>query len=84
MQKIREAGHSKAYLEATLTAEKFYQHHGFRKIGEGTFSRGNSPVSIEIIKMERALQANASPIHNHRQPGTEIVCLAACAMIDFQ
>jgi GNAT superfamily N-acetyltransferase len=55
LQKIRAASHSKAYLEATLTAEKFYQHHGFRKIGEGTFSRGNSPVSIEIIKMERAL-----------------------------
>ena len=28
-----------------------------RKIGEGTFSRGNSPVSIEIIKVERPLQA---------------------------
>ena len=57
LQQIRDAGHSKAYLEATLTAEKFYQQLGFRKIGEGTFSRGNSPVSIEIIKMERPLQA---------------------------
>ena len=57
LQQIRDAGHSRAYLEATLTAEKFYQQFGFRKIGEGTFSRGNSPVSIEIIKMERPLQA---------------------------
>ena len=57
LQQIRDAGHSRAYLEATLTAEKFYQQLGFRKIGEGTFSRGNSPVSIEIIKMERPLQA---------------------------
>jgi hypothetical protein len=39
---------------------------------------------LQIIKIERALQANASPVHNHRQPGTEIVCLAAGAMIDFQ
>jgi GNAT superfamily N-acetyltransferase len=57
LQQIRDAGHSRAYLEATLTAEKFYQQFGFRKIGEGTFSRGNSLVSIEIIKMERPLQA---------------------------
>ncbi|MFL1504123.1 hypothetical protein ACI77J_23545 [Pseudomonas sp. O64] len=28
--------------------------YGFRKIGEGRFSRGNRPVSIEIIRMERA------------------------------
>ncbi|WP_421552851.1 GNAT family N-acetyltransferase [Pseudomonas yamanorum] len=56
LQRIEAAGHSKAYLEATLTAEKFYAAFGFRKIGEGTFSRGNSPVSIEIIKMERLFQ----------------------------
>ena len=55
LQRIAAAGHDRAYLEATLTAEKFYASHGFRKIGEGTFSRGNSPVSIEIIKMERVL-----------------------------
>ncbi len=55
LRQIRNAGHSKAYLEATVTAEKFYEHFGFRKVGEGTFSRGNSPVSIEIIKMERNL-----------------------------
>ncbi|NVZ23644.1 GNAT family N-acetyltransferase [Pseudomonas costantinii] len=52
LQRIKTAGHAKAYLEATLTAEKFYAAFGFRKVGEGTFSRGNSPVSIEIIKME--------------------------------
>lgn len=55
IQHIQADGHKKAYLEATLTAEKFYAAFGFRKIGEGTFSRGNSPVSIQIIKMERAL-----------------------------
>ncbi|NMX94786.1 MULTISPECIES: GNAT family N-acetyltransferase [unclassified Pseudomonas] len=55
LQRIAAAGHGRAYLEATLTAEKFYAAQGFRKIGEGTFSRGNSPVSIEIIKMERGL-----------------------------
>nr|WP_315413286.1 GNAT family N-acetyltransferase [uncultured Pseudomonas sp.] len=54
LARIEAAGHAKAYLEATLTAEKFYVASGFRKIGEGTFSRGNSPVCIEIIKMERA------------------------------
>lgn len=55
LRRIAATGHATAYLEATLTAEKFYAAFGFRKIGEGTFSRGNSPVSIEIIKMERAL-----------------------------
>lgn len=55
LQQIAAAGHTSAYLEATLTAEKFYAACGFRKIGEGTFSRGNGPVSIEIIKMARIL-----------------------------
>ena len=55
LQRIKNAGHAKAYLEATLNAENFYAAFGFRKVGEGTFSRGNSPVSIEIIKMELAL-----------------------------
>jgi len=55
LKRIEDAGHTKAYLEATLTAEKFYASFGFRKIGEGSFSRGNSRVSIQIIKMERAL-----------------------------
>lgn len=52
LQRIKNAGHAKAYLESTLNAEKFYAAFGFQKVGEGTFSRGNSPVSIEIIKME--------------------------------
>ena len=55
LARLRASGASSAYLEATLTAEGFYAYHGFQKIGEGTFSRGNSPVSIEIIKMERPL-----------------------------
>jgi predicted GNAT superfamily acetyltransferase len=42
-------------VEATLNAEKFYAAFGFRKVGEGTFSRGNGPVSIEIIKMALVL-----------------------------
>ena len=55
LQRIKTAGHAQAYLEATLTAEKFYAAFGFRKVGEGTFSRGNSQVCIEIIKMELVL-----------------------------
>lgn len=42
-----------AYLEATLSAVAFYEKHGFRITGSGFFSRGNSPVRIEIVKMER-------------------------------
>ncbi|MFK3775025.1 GNAT family N-acetyltransferase [Pseudomonas sp. NPDC089406] len=53
LEKICSAGYSTAYLEATLNAEKFYERFGFRKIGEGTFTRGNRPVPIEIVKMER-------------------------------
>ncbi|MBT2373111.1 GNAT family N-acetyltransferase [Pseudomonas fluorescens] len=53
MHRIEAAGHRKVYLEATLTAVKFYESFGFRKVGEGTFSRGNSSVAIEVIKMER-------------------------------
>lgn len=52
---IRASGAETVYLEATLTAEAFYARHGFEKIGEGSFSRGNSPVSIEIVKMQRNL-----------------------------
>lgn len=53
--RIKTAGHPTAYVEATLNAEKFYAAFGFRKVGEGTFSRGNGPVSIEIIKMALVL-----------------------------
>jgi N-acetylglutamate synthase-like GNAT family acetyltransferase len=55
LEQVRASGARSAYLEATLTAEPFYAHHGFQKIGEGTFSRGNSKVSIEIVKMQRQL-----------------------------
>ncbi|MDD1012698.1 GNAT family N-acetyltransferase [Pseudomonas rubra] len=55
IEHLRNGGAQSAYLEATLTAEPFYARHGFQKIGEGTFSRGNSPVSLEIVKMQRSL-----------------------------
>lgn len=50
---IAATGAKAAYLEATLTAVEFYERNGFRAVGSGFFSRGNSPVHIEIIKMER-------------------------------
>ncbi|SEN52022.1 N-acetylglutamate synthase, GNAT family [Pseudomonas sp. ok272] len=53
IEHIRASGAATVYLEATLTAEAFYARHGFQKIGEGAFSRGNSPVSIGIVKMQR-------------------------------
>jgi putative acetyltransferase len=48
------AGAAMARLEATRNALPFYQKHGFVVTGEGYFSRGNSPVRIEIVKMELA------------------------------
>jgi putative acetyltransferase len=50
---IRARGHATAYLEATRNACEFYRRHGFVEIGTGTFSRGNSGVALEIVKMER-------------------------------
>lgn len=49
---IFEGGATAAYLEATLNAVPFYQKHGFAVTGSGFFSRGGSPVRIEIVKME--------------------------------
>ena len=46
-----------ARLEATRNAVPYYQKHGFVITGEGYFSRGNSPVRIEIVKMELAAAA---------------------------
>jgi putative acetyltransferase len=51
---IHARGHATAYLEATRNASEFYRKHGFVEIGTGLFSRGNSGVSLEIVKMERA------------------------------
>ena len=50
---IAAGGAAHAYLEATLSAVPFYERHGFHIIGTGFFSRGNSSVRIEIVKMER-------------------------------
>ena len=44
-------GSEKAYLESTVTAVPFYEKHGFRVVGHGVFSHGNSPISLEIAKM---------------------------------
>jgi GNAT superfamily N-acetyltransferase len=52
---IRAGGHARAYLEATRNACGFYRKHGFVEIGTGLFSRGNSGVALEIVKMELAL-----------------------------
>ncbi len=49
---IFDGGAAAAYLEATLNAVPFYQKHGFAVAGSGYFSRGGSPVRIEIVKME--------------------------------
>lgn len=53
LKHIAASGAPSAYLESTLTAVKFYEKNGFRVIGTGLFSRGNSPVQLEIIKMEQ-------------------------------
>lgn len=50
---IAASGARVAYLESTLTAVEFYKRNGFREVGSGFFSRGSSPVKLEIIKMER-------------------------------
>lgn len=39
-------------LEATINAEGFYQRHGFRSTGRGTFSHGLGGEPIEIVHME--------------------------------
>lgn len=49
---IRAGGAASAYLEATRNACEFYRKHGFVEIGTGMFSRGNSGVALEIVKME--------------------------------
>jgi GNAT superfamily N-acetyltransferase len=57
LERIAAGGAPSAYLESTVTAVKFYERHGFRTVGHGFFSRGNSAVRIEIVKMERAFGA---------------------------
>jgi len=52
LSRIETSGAPKAYLEATLTAVKFYQKYGFHAVGQGVFTRGNSPIQLEIVKME--------------------------------
>jgi ribosomal protein S18 acetylase RimI-like enzyme len=39
-------------LEATINAEGFYQRHGFRSMGRGTFSHGVGGVPVEIVHMQ--------------------------------
>ena len=53
LEAIAVGGAAQVYLEATLSAVAFYERHGFRVTGNGFFSRGNSSVRIEIVKMER-------------------------------
>ncbi|WP_287772231.1 GNAT family N-acetyltransferase [Burkholderia sp.] len=52
---IARGGCGRAYLEATTNAVPFYERHGFVVIGTGHFSHGNSPIQLEIVKMERRL-----------------------------
>lgn len=49
--KAFEGGISKVRVESTRNAQSFYERYGFRKDGEGIFSRSGSGVSIEIIKL---------------------------------
>jgi putative acetyltransferase len=51
---IAATGAVTAYLESTRTAVKFYEKSGFHVVGHGVFTRGNSAIPLEIIKMERA------------------------------
>lgn len=57
---IAASGVAASYLESTRTAVKFYEKHGFHVIGEGVFSRGNSTVQLEIVKMERQFFCDAA------------------------
>jgi putative acetyltransferase len=50
---IGATGAPTAYLESPITAVKFYELNSFRVAGTGFFSRCNSSVQIEVIKMER-------------------------------
>ncbi|WP_407186938.1 GNAT family N-acetyltransferase [Bradyrhizobium centrosematis] len=61
LNRIAASGAPKAYLEATLTAVKFYEKYGFRAVGQGVFTRGNSPVQLEIVKMELDLEGSKAP-----------------------
>jgi putative acetyltransferase len=40
-------------IESTKNAESFYAKYGFRKVGDGVFSRGGSSVSIEVVHLSR-------------------------------
>ncbi|WP_244137630.1 GNAT family N-acetyltransferase [Burkholderia sp. BCC1644] len=52
---IARDGCARVYLEATTNAVPFYERHGFAVIGTGHFSHGNSPIQLEIVKMEKWL-----------------------------
>lgn len=52
LDRIAASGATKAYLEATLTAVRFYEKYGFRVVGHGVFTRGNGGAQLEIVKME--------------------------------
>jgi putative acetyltransferase len=54
---IRKTGGKTAYLESTTTAARFYKKFGFVETGRGRFSRGNSAVQLEIVRMELELAA---------------------------
>jgi len=51
LSRALEGGISKVRVESTRNAQSFYERYGFRKHGEGIFSRGGSGVSIEIIEL---------------------------------
>ncbi|NMM45783.1 GNAT family N-acetyltransferase [Rhodospirillaceae bacterium KN72] len=40
------------HLEATLNAEAFYAHHGFRAVSKGHFIHGDNGPRIDIVHME--------------------------------
>ncbi|WP_289035629.1 GNAT family N-acetyltransferase [uncultured Roseibium sp.] len=47
-------------LEATLNAESFYAHHGFKRVGLGYFSLQRGGAPIQVVHMERPVRAEGS------------------------
>jgi len=47
-------------LEATLNAESFYAHHGFKRVGLGYFSLQRGGERIQVVHMERPVREEGS------------------------
>lgn len=60
IEHLRARGETCVHLESTTTARGFYQRLGFVETNRGTFSHGDSRVTLEIVNMERAVLGQAS------------------------